>query len=99
MRDELPISAWRNESAIVNLNTSRQGGSHWVCFEKRGQQARYFDSFGNLPPIPEVLQHLRGCDVTYNRLAHQNFDEEICGQLCVRFLSGQLQNNVERRLK
>lgn len=99
MRDELPCKVWKNESAIVNLNTSCQGGSHWVCFEKRGQQARYFDSFGNLSPIPEVLQRLRGCDVTYNRLAHQNFDEKICGQLCVRFLNGQLQNNVERRFK
>ena len=96
MRDELPEDTWKNESAIVNLNTSSKSGSHWVCFEKRGQEARYFDSFGNLPPIPEVLRHLRGCKVTYNRLRHQDFDGRNCGQLCVRFLSGHFRRNSTR---
>lgn len=99
MRDELPAKVWDNESAIVNLNTSREKGSHWVCYEKRGQRARYFDGFGNLPPIPEILRYLRGCEVVYNRLRHQNFDERICGQLYVRFLSGQLRRNHTRRIK
>ena len=32
MRETLPTYPFNVESGIVNLNTSNQAGSHWVCY-------------------------------------------------------------------
>ena len=32
MRDTLPPYPFNVESGIVNLNTSNQAGSHWICY-------------------------------------------------------------------
>ena len=92
MRDELPVRPWINESAIVNLNSKNQQGSHWVCYVKRGDLVRYFDSFGGVPPPSEVSRYLTGCQVSYNTLRHQSYNQRNCGQLCVQFLRGELQD-------
>jgi len=62
MRDEIldkkvreHIVKGRDNAMIINLDTSEQGGSHWVAvFRKKGEkEAQYFDSFG-MPPFPEI---------------------------------------------
>lgn len=93
MRDELPGRPWNQESAIVNLNSRDQPGSHWVCYVKRGDEVRYFDSFGGVPPPPEITRYLTGCRVAYNSLRHQSYDQQNCGQLCVQFLRGKLRSS------
>lgn len=35
MRDELPLRPHLNECGILNLQTSREGGSHWVAWYKK----------------------------------------------------------------
>ena len=50
MRDELNFVPAVNECGILNLNTSSQPGSHWVCWFKRGNKKYYFDSFGVTAP-------------------------------------------------
>lgn len=77
----------RVENAIVNLDDATGGGTHWVAFSKCGNDARYYDSFGNLKPPPEVITYL-GPEVriTYNREREQRYGSSICGQLCLRFL-------------
>lgn len=84
--DTLPSKPWTKESCIVNLCLSHQEGSHWVCFEKKGQTVRYFNSFGNLRPPREIAKYLKDCKIFYNRIKHQNYSQRICGQLCVLFL-------------
>lgn len=97
MKDNLPKRPWHNEALIVNLNNQNQSGSHWVALVKRGSNARYFDSFGGVPPPLEVIRYLKGCKIAYNTLKHQNYEQRNCGQLCVRFLLGELKN-FEKRL-
>ena len=36
MRDTLPNKPYSKECGIVNFNTSKQPGSHWVCYYKDG---------------------------------------------------------------
>ena len=96
MIDELPIKPWVNESAIVNLNNSSQTGSHWVCYVKQGNAVQYFDSFGGVPPPPELVDYLGTSRVSYNSLRHQTFNQQNCGQLCVQFLLDRLWNNTHR---
>ena len=88
MRDTLPKSARNIECAIVNLNTSKEKGSHWVCYYKKGINRIYFDSFGQITPI-EIQNYLkkrceRGIGVIQrNTDIVQSFNTNICGHLCL----------------
>lgn len=87
MRDSLPIGGInRNESGIVNLDNTKGPGTHWVAYAKRGNQALYFDSFGNLRPPNELMQYLNVTKIKYNHTSYQTYDQSICGQLCLQFL-------------
>ena len=50
MRDTLPRQPYRVECGIVNLNTSSQPGSHWVCYYRNKSNRIYFDSYGQIIP-------------------------------------------------
>ncbi len=51
MRDTLPTTPLPIECGVMNLDTSQQAGSHWVCFVKNGDVRIYFDSFGQITPM------------------------------------------------
>jgi len=52
MRDTLPETGPRqNESAVVNLDSSKGIGTHWVCYMKIGSNIQYNDSFAIPPPF------------------------------------------------
>lgn len=85
MRDELPSKPWKNERAIINLDSTKGCGTHWVAYKKKGQLAQYFDSFGDLKPPPEITKYLN-CKITYNTKKYQEFGTYNCGHLCLKFL-------------
>ena len=58
MRDELPKKPRRQECGIVNFNTSKVTGSHWVCYNKNGSNRLYFDSFGQVVAL-EIRRYLQ----------------------------------------
>ena len=43
---------------IVNLNTSSQPGSHWVCYYRNKSDRIYFDSYGQITPM-EIQRFLK----------------------------------------
>lgn len=85
MRDNLPKIPRRNECAIVNLQTTKENGSHWVTYIKHGSNIIYFDSFGDLQPPKELIAYL-GSNIKYNYDSFQNYNTIICGHLCLLFL-------------
>lgn len=85
MRDKLPKNVHHNECGIVNLDSYKGSGTHWVAYYKNGDQVEYFDSFGNLQPPIEIIKYL-GSDIKYNYNRKQNFDSFNCGHLCLKFL-------------
>lgn len=88
MRDDLPVTPYRNESAIVNLDSKLGQGTHWVCYKKTGSRVLYFDSFGDLRPPPELVRYLgSGVNIEYNYDRKQSFNSVICGHLCLEFLN------------
>lgn len=89
MRDGLPRSPWKNEAAIVNLDSSFGKGTHWVCFRKSGNHVDYFDSYANMGPPLELLKYLKGNYISWNRTAYQNVGvaSDNCGHLCLAFLA------------
>lgn len=87
MRDTLPTRGPRkNESAIVNTDSVKSSGTHWVAFKKRGKQVIYFDSYGNLRPPLELQQYLKNCRIYYNSDVFQRGGYK-CGHICLAFLN------------
>ena len=75
MRDRLPTKPHRNESGIVNLDNSENADTHWIAYAKKGNNAIYFDGFGNLRPPREFERYLGG-NVTYNHRSYQTFNHQ-----------------------
>ena len=57
MRDDLPAKPWKKECGILNLDSLKHEGTHWVAWYKNGKERYYFDSFGQYPPF-ELLHYL-----------------------------------------
>lgn len=86
MRDTLPKRPYVRESGIVNLDSYKGVGTHWVAYHKNGNTIEYYDSFGNLQPPLEIIRYL-GKYINYNYRREQKFNSVNCGHLCLRFLS------------
>ena len=88
MRDELKGKAKESECGIVNLNTSSEPGSHWICFYCKGNDRYFFDSFAEPPPI-ELLKYLKSDTeftrdhpvIKRNSLTVQHDQSSECGSL------------------
>jgi hypothetical protein len=109
MRDELKkLKPNIRECGIFNLNTSKEPGSHWVCWyldkspreainaERNGVRI-YFDSYGLVPP-QELVDYL-GTPILRNTEQLQNFNQSNCGQFCLyvlkRLSDGDKFQNIE----
>ena len=58
MRDTLPLHPFNIDSGIVNLNTSSQLGSHWICYYRNKTDRIYFDSYGEITLV-ETQRYLK----------------------------------------
>lgn len=91
MRNKLPKGgAFKNESAIINLDDDVGPGTHWVAYKKSGHKVLYFDSFGDLQPPSELMRHFGVGSVNYNYEKYQDYGTVECGHLCLKFLCQQL---------
>lgn len=87
MRDQMPkMRPKENESAIINLDSSKGRGTHWVCYMKLGSTVQYYDSFGVPPPL-EIQRYFINSRIIFNYEQDQKTDEVICGHLCLKFLA------------
>lgn len=87
MRDTLPKIPHKNECGIVNLDSTKNSGTHWVAYIKSGNAVHYFDSFGDLKPPKELVKYFgNGVEILYNNRQYQNYNQIICGHLCLEFL-------------
>ena len=98
MRDTLPKHGPHyRECGVMNLNTSREPGSHWVCYFKDGggmNQRIYFDSFGQVTPV-EIQKYLKtkneyetqAAVIQRNTDIVQHVNTHVCGHLCLFVLT------------
>jgi len=86
----------KHEAAIVNLDDKSGSGTYSVAYRKNNDDVIYFDSFGNLQPPPDLMEYLGVGSVKYNHEQFQNYDQIVCGHLCLKFLSGQLYKNNDK---
>ena len=90
MRDTLPRQSHSVECSIVNLSTSSQYGSHWVCYYRNKSNRIYFDSYGQITPV-EIQRYLKtGTEFVRGReVIQRNTDivlatnTRMCSHLCL----------------
>ena len=80
-KDELPSKPKVNECAVINLDDSTGGGTHWCCYFKKGNVKLYFDSYGLSPPN-EIVAYLKQ-PIYYNSERVQPDNSVICANLCL----------------
>lgn len=86
MRHTRPKRAKKRECAVVNLDSVKSAGTHWVAYIKHDKNVRYFVSFGNLLPPKELVKYLSNCEINYNYHQYQSYNLVNCGNLCITFL-------------
>lgn len=86
MRDRLPHRSKPIECGIVNLDSYKRNGTHWVAYAKIYNYCEYFNSFGDLKPPTELVKYLIGSKIYYNYTRFQHFNTVNCGHLCIDFL-------------
>ena len=103
MRDTLPQRPFHQECGIVNLNTSKEAGSHWVCYTKDDKKNTriYFDSFGQITPI-EIQKYLKTrkefesgkAVIQRNTDIVQHVNTHVCGHLCLFVLTSLMREHL-----
>lgn len=86
MRDNLPKSPKKVECGIINLDSSKNNGTHWVAYVKDNNYCEYFNSYGDLPPPLEFKKYFKNYDIYYNYDTYQKFNTVNCGHLCLKYL-------------
>jgi hypothetical protein len=86
MRDCLPKHPKKKECGIINLDDTKNQGTHWVAYAKDDSYCEYFNSFGDITPPLELITYFKKYDVFYNYDVYQKFDTVNCGHLCLKYL-------------
>lgn len=68
---------------IINLDTSKNEGTHWTALYYHPLKSYYFDSFGFVPPyeVEEVINPYH-----YNNKDIQDYNSDACGWYCLAFI-------------
>ena len=85
----------------MNLNTSDQNGSHWVCFVGNNKDRIYFDSFGQITPL-ELQKYLKSKSefdneksvIQRNSDIVQRVNTHVCGHLCLVVLTSLMREHL-----
>ena len=85
MDDELPKQPLMDECGIINLESSKDQGSHWCCWWKKGNDKYYFDSYGILPS-KSIVKYLKS-PILYSTFQIQQFNDGNCGEWCLYVLN------------
>ena len=87
MSDSLPSVVKKKEYGVVNLDSYKNPGTHWICYLKiDDDNAFVFDSFGGTPPA-RLVKYLSVANLYYNDKRIQGFTDVNCGHLCLSVLA------------
>ena len=81
---------------IINLDTSKDPGSHWVAiYFSNEATCEIFDSFGRKPEI-RIMKYITKYvkSYTYNNICVQDLWSVSCGQMCLYFLTWRCRNQI-----
>ncbi len=88
-QDKIPVE--KKGFCIINVDTSKQDGTHWVALVFKGNKCYVYDSFGRnvkrlLPILRKKLENHHIIEIATDPHPEQYGNTKICGQLCLCFL-------------
>lgn len=86
--DKIPKLNDLSPYAILNLDTSKQSGSHWVSIAKIGNKTYLYDSFGrsHIKIIPNLIYSGNGRIINTDRDVEQDIFSSDCGARSISWL-------------
>ena len=84
-KDNLKNVPIQNGGYVINLDDSTGQGTHWTGFYIDGNNAIYFDSFGQVPPL-SVERYCRNKNFIHSDFIIQNLNQVACGYYQLAFL-------------
>ena len=88
-RDTLPKALDRPSGIVVNLDTIKGEGTHWVAIYFTEHGVEYFDPLGFPPTKSDIIEFLithTEEDILFNSYPVQDLNSSSCGLFCVYFL-------------
>ena len=81
-------------SLIINVDSSKLPGSHWIVLLFKEQQYYFFDSYGRsfkditFPAMftKTIKNYIGSTRFRYNKKLLQQFTSNVCGEYCVFFI-------------
>ena len=70
---------------VVNTDTSKEAGSHWIALYATPTRVEYFDSYGG-DPLPILKRWAKGKKWRSNPVPLQSPLSSVCGQYCIYYL-------------
>ena len=84
----------KNGEYVINLDHSRNTGTHWVVIFVKSNEVIYFDSFG-VEYIPkEIMERLKKKDIKTSVFRIQDYSSIMCGYFCMLFIEYMLSNKT-----
>lgn len=86
--DKIPKLNDLSPYAVLNLDTSKEKGSHWVAIAKKNNNTYLYDSFGRRDTqiIPNLQFSGNGKIINTDDDAEQKITQYDCGARCLCFL-------------
>lgn len=78
----------KNESYIINTDSSKQGGQHWTSFFSHDNKIYFYDTYARTitETIPELKKKIQKPVININKEPDQKGITTNCGQLSLTFL-------------
>ena len=78
----------------INLDHSKNTGTHWVVIFVKKDEVIYFDSFG-VEYIPkEIMERIKNKNIKTSTFRIQDYNSIMCGYFCILFIAYLLNNKA-----
>jgi len=85
----LPRLITKTCTVIVNADLHTKGGSHWLAvhFRPKSSYAYYFDSYGIVPYVPDIVDFVQRNSTTWdcNKRQLESLTCDVCGKYSCLF--------------
>ena len=90
-KDQIPLIE-NNKSIIMNLNNSKEPGSHWIALKRVNNGIYGFDSFGIGFLRINIFKVFKNLKIITNIYRIQDISSNLCGMFCALFIIYDIKN-------
>ena len=84
---------FKERAYIINLDHSKNTGTHWVVLFSKKDEVIYFDRFG-VEFLPREIKKFKDENIKTNIFRIQDYDSIMCGYFCILFIEFMLKGKT-----